>query len=314
MLNQSIARTVIAALLILAGMTLGCHDTLVGPDGIGTSEVGVPLAVTSLSPNSGSLGGTTNVTIAGSGFRSGATVAFDGTKAAAQVNSGRIIFVRPPPHAAGPVDVVVTNENGEPLVLPGAYTYAAVPPPTITAVSPNSGPTSGGGDLIITGNFFKGTGPLGGQPGVIVEIGGTAATVFSVSSASIRAQTPAHLAGQVDVVVTNADGQVGRLAGGYTYIPVESLDFSGDWQGYYQDGDTDVPVRFTIRNNALTRISCGSSPILTLSPAAPVINGGFSFSGDDGVAVSGRFVSPSAASGTINLNPCTTGSWFAQRR
>jgi len=222
-----------ATLLALVGMTLGCDHRPGGPGGIGPSGINGPLTVTSLAPNTGLPGGSTAVTVAGGGFRSGATVTFDGTAAAATVNSGGVIFARTPAHAAGTVDVVVTNTDGESVVLARAYTYAAAPPPMITAVSPNNGSTSGGWAVTITGTGFRGTGSIGGQPGVIVELGGTPIKVLSVEAGTIRAETSAHVAGQVDVVVTNADGQVGRLAGGYTYIPIQSLDFNGDWQGSY---------------------------------------------------------------------------------
>src|SRR4029077_6833515 len=48
--------------------------------------------------------------------------------------------------------------------------------------------------------------------------GGTAAAnVIVVSSTSITANTPAHAAGVVSVVVTNSDAQAGTLTNGYTY-------------------------------------------------------------------------------------------------
>ena len=310
MRNQSIARTGMATLLALLGMSLSC-DQQSGSPGIGPSALNGPLAVTSLVPNTGALNGTTSVTIVGRGLQPGAAVTFDGTAATTTANNGGVIFARTPAHAAGTVDVVVTNPDGASAMMPGAFTYAATPPPIITAVSPNSGSTSGGWAVTITGTGFRGTGPTGGQPGVIVELGGTPIKVLSVEAGTIRAKTSAHLAGQVDVVVTNADGQVARLAGGYTYVPVQALDFNGDWQGFYQYYEDDIPMRFTIRNNVLTSISCGSSP--TLSLAVTVINGAFSFR-DDGVAVSGRLVSPSTARGTIDLAPCIDGNWSAGRQ
>ena len=55
----------------------------------------------------------------------------------------------------------------------------------------------------------------------IVTIGGVAATTVVVgSSTSIIANTGAHAAGAVDVVVTNTDAQFGTLTGGYTYTAV----------------------------------------------------------------------------------------------
>jgi IPT/TIG domain len=312
MLNQSIAHTGMATVLALVGMTLGCGGSH-GHTGIGPSEVGGALTVTSLVPNTGALDGTTSMTIAGRGFQRGATVTLDGAAAAVTVNSGAIIFAKPPAHSAGTVDLVVTNPDGASVMMPGAYTYAVaspVPPLTLAAISPNIGSTGGGTFLTITGTGIKGT---GGSSGVMVELGGTAIRIFSISSTAIGGETGGHVAGQVDVVVTNADGQVARLAGGYTYVPPQSVDFNGDWHGFIE-GEDDTPVRFTIRNNTLTSVSCGTTRPWTVSPSVPVINGEFSFSDDDGTAVSGRIVSTSAARGTIRLGTCTVGPWYAERQ
>ena len=84
------------------------------------------------------------------------------------------------------------------------------PAPTVTAIAPNSGPTSGGTGVTITGTGF--------QLGATVRLGGMAAnTVVVGSSTSITATTAAHAAGAANVVVTNPDSQSGSLANGYSY-------------------------------------------------------------------------------------------------
>src|SRR5262249_39120490 len=100
------------------------------------------------------------------------------------------------------------SQNG---TLTGGFTYtAAAPAPTVSSVSPSSGPGSGGTPVAIAGTGFS--------AGATVTFGGTAAANISVtSSTSISATTPAHSAGAVNVVVTNADGQSGSLPGGFTY-------------------------------------------------------------------------------------------------
>ncbi|HXG68590.1 MAG TPA: IPT/TIG domain-containing protein [Blastocatellia bacterium] len=81
---------------------------------------------------------------------------------------------------------------------------------TVTAISPNSGPTGGGTQVTITGSGFV--------TGTTVLIGGVAATsVRVIGSASLSAVTPAHAAGTVNVVVRNPDGQSDTLANGFTY-------------------------------------------------------------------------------------------------
>jgi hypothetical protein len=144
---------------------------------------------------------------------------------------------------------------------------------------------------------------------VVVRFGETVIEALHVTNNLILVTAPAHVAGSLDVVVTNADGQTGRLAGGYTYASPQSFDFNGTWRGDH-DG---TPIRFTIEHGTLTSVGCGTSATLTLSPPPPVSNGEFSLSRGDGVAVSGRIVSALAAIGTINIAPCTATIWFAEK-
>jgi hypothetical protein len=83
-------------------------------------------------------------------------------------------------------------------------------PPTVNAISPNSGTINGGTSVNITGSRFA--------SGATVSLGGSLTTNVTVlSSFSIIATTAAHSAGTVNVVVTNPDGQSGTFANAYTY-------------------------------------------------------------------------------------------------
>ena len=178
MLNPSHARNVMATLLAIAGMTLGCGDTTVGPD-----QISPGLGVNYISPNNGSPGGNTLLTINGGGFQPGATVTLDGTPATdTVVNSLGVIVARTPAHAAGVVDLVVTNPDGKSATLSRGYTYngASGAPPSVTAISPNVGSTDGGGFLSISGTGFR-----GGRLGVIVTLGGTTLKVSFASDTAI---------------------------------------------------------------------------------------------------------------------------------
>ena len=170
--------------------------------------------VTAISPNSGSTSGGTLVSITGTGFLAGATVSLGGTTAmGVTVVSSTSITATTTAHGAGAVDVVVTNSDSQSGTLPQGFTYTAVsnPAPTVTAISPNSGPVSGGTAVTITGTGFA--------AGQTVILGGTPATgVTVVSSTSITAITPAHAAGAVNVVVSNAEQHSGTLTNGYTYV------------------------------------------------------------------------------------------------
>lgn len=118
---------------------------------------------------------------------------------------------------------------------------AATPIPT--AISPNSGPVTGGTIVTITGTDFDAT--------TTVAIGGNAATnVALLSSTSLRAEVPAGAAfGAVDVSTTNADG-TGTLAGGYTYVPPRPSDAPADTipglqVKYFQANGSTVPADFS---------------------------------------------------------------------
>ena len=153
--------------------------------------------INSLSPTSGPTTGGTTVSIVGGNFQSGATVRF-GNVAATGVNvtSSSNLTAVLPAHVAGPVDVVVTNTDGQIATLTSAFTYA-VPDLAITTVTPSRTLVSGGSTIQISGTGF--TTALASS----VTIGGVPATNVQVLDAiTISATVPAHAAGSVDVVVT----------------------------------------------------------------------------------------------------------------
>jgi phosphatidylserine/phosphatidylglycerophosphate/cardiolipin synthase-like enzyme len=167
--------------------------------------------VSSIAPNAGPTTGGTSVTITGTNFVSGASVTIGGTAATGVVvSNSTTITATTPAHAAGAANVTVANSDGQSATLAGGFTYNSPPAPTVTSVSPNTGPTSGGTAVTITGTNFVAS--------ATVTLGGTAATnVVVTNSTTITATTPAHAAGAVNVVVTNTDNQSGTLANGFTY-------------------------------------------------------------------------------------------------
>jgi hypothetical protein len=182
-----------------------------------------------------------------------------------------------------------------------------VPPGTpmsVTEISPNAGSTDGGTALQITGTGF--------ERGVTVKVGGIEQSIHLEDARTIYLRAPGHAAGDVDVVVTKLDGQTGTLTRGYTYALPESFDFNGDWGGDVTVGDG-IGLRFTIRNDTLTSISCGSSAAIIVTPPALISNGQFSFSSGETISISGRILSASQAGGAIEIAPCVSG-WFAIKR
>src|SRR5260370_526215 len=119
-------------------------------------------------------------------------------------------------HAAGAVNVVVTNPDTQSGTLTNGYTYTSASAPTVTSVSPSSGAAAGGTAVTITGTNFV--------TGATATFGGTGATnVVVVSATQITATTAAHAAGAVNVVVTNPDTQSGSLTNGYTYVAAPTV-------------------------------------------------------------------------------------------
>jgi len=89
-------------------------------------------------------------------------------------------------------------------------TYMVNNAPTVTGISPSSGPTSGGTPVTISGTGFTGV--------TSVTIGGAGATsVILLNDSYIYAITPAGVAGPQNVVVTTPGG-TGTGSGLFTYI------------------------------------------------------------------------------------------------
>jgi hypothetical protein len=150
------------------------------------------------------------VTIAGANFQAGATVSFGGTAASSPTVSSSIqIKAVTPAHLAGNADVIVQNPNGESGTLSNGFIYN-VPSPTVASVSPNSGPTTGGTKVVITGTNFL--------AGALILFGGASATAVTVNSATqIQAVTPVNAAGPADVTVEDPGNVSAKLFGGFTY-------------------------------------------------------------------------------------------------
>ncbi len=182
----------------------------------------------------GPTAGGNTVTIIGRYFLATPTVTFDGTPATnvVWVNSSHITC-KPPAHAAGTVNIVVTNPDGGICTLPLSYEYSDMPPPppiqlTVrNSLGTSSGTTKGGTSVTIGGSLF--------QPGCTVTFGGVAATgVVWISSAEIRCVTPAHAAGAATIVVTNPDGGVCVTPLSFLYVTprdvIVILTSSPPWQ------------------------------------------------------------------------------------
>ena len=173
--------------------------------------------LTSVSPTSGPSAGGTTITLTGGNFVSGATVRVGGTAATnVAFVSATQLTARTPAGTAGARDVQVTNPDGQSATQTGGFTYTATNTPTITSVSPASGPVAGGTLITVRGTSFTST-------SMTLRIGGVAATnVVSTNNTTLTAVTPAGSAGARDIAITNGWGLSVTLTGGFTYTAAAS--------------------------------------------------------------------------------------------
>ena len=130
------------------------------------------------------------------------------------VESDTRITVTTPAHTVGSVRVRV--------VAPGrssirGVTYEFVDPPTVTGVSPPSGPIAGGTTVTVTGTHLDET--------CCVRFGGVVATDYDVINDTMLTVTaPAHLAGDVRVrVIAPHTSSPRSSAARFTYVPQPTI-------------------------------------------------------------------------------------------
>src|ERR1019366_7555265 len=101
---------------------------------------------------------------------------------------------------SGTVDVTVTTPGGTSATSTAdQFSYQSAASPTVTGISPTSGPTTGGTSVTITGTNLSGA--------TAVHFGSTAATGVTLTSpTSITAPSPAGASGTVAVTVTTPGG------------------------------------------------------------------------------------------------------------
>lgn len=174
-----------------------------------------PVTVLALNKTVGLTTGGDTVYVTGTNFQRGIRVFFGDNEAQVKTysSSSRIGVIVPPALLLGPVDVSVLNPDGGEFTLPGAYTYSLVQP-TITALSVNSGPMTGGTSVYISGTNF--------EPTMTVTINGIDVLIDSfVSATRIKVTTPpSQFAGEVPIVVTLLNGESASTSFVYEEPPV----------------------------------------------------------------------------------------------
>ena len=177
--------------------------------------------VTGISPTYGPATGGTSVTIAGDAFTAATNVYF-GTTAAASVtvNGDTSITAVSPLESAATVDVTVVSPGGTSFTSSNdKFTFYGQP--SVTGVSPNRGPLSGGYWVSVTGTHFVGT------TGVMEGDNATGFQVVNDTTLSVYI-LPGDVGGDtVDIVVTSPGGTSPITAADqFTYNPPVSVAIS----------------------------------------------------------------------------------------
>lgn len=164
---------------------------------------------------------------------------------------------------------------------------AAADQPTVTGVSPNSGPAAGGTTVTVTGTNFTGA--------TDVKFAATPAMSFTVVDAThITAVSPTHAAGQVDVTITTPDGTSAvNVNDRFTFIAAPTVTALTPATGSTAGGTL---VQITGTNlTGVTSVLFGSTPA------------GFTFVNDTTI----NAVSPLHAAGPVDVTVVTPGGTSA---
>ena len=206
-----------------------------------------PPAVTGLSVTAGPLTGGGTTVISGTNLAGATGVSFGGT--AATILSGTddtIAVTVPPVGSAGARNVSVTTASGT-STQNVPYDYIAAP--TVTSLSPASGPTAGGTTVEIVGTDLS---------GATVAVDGNAVATMANTPTRIEFTSPASAAGPAVVTVATTGGTV--TAGTYTYesdVPPEAVAPSAPGRPVAIAGRASAAVTWTPPS------SSGSFPVST---------------------------------------------------
>jgi hypothetical protein len=189
-----------------------CSAGEVYDEATNTCAIAAP-RVTSIDPTSGPAAGGTAVTVVGFDFQRDATLTVGGIPATdvEVVDSSTITATAPASDLAYPVDVVVTNPDGQSGTLDNAYVFEQPQEQAITAVIPDTGSTQGGEAVIIKGRDFA-------DDAVVAFNGRPAQEVVVLAPDTIRVVIPASAPGPASVNVRNPGEDLQTLRGGFTYV------------------------------------------------------------------------------------------------
>jgi hypothetical protein len=142
--NRFFARTLIASVLGVAGMSLGCGKSPIEPTPAAPTATAVSpntgFTVTSVSPKVGLIG--EPMRVAGTGFLSGATLTVDGVTARVISVTSTVITATTPVHVPGTVDVEAFSVTASPTLVTSGGRLS------MSSVAPSGRSCIGGGDWV----------------------------------------------------------------------------------------------------------------------------------------------------------------------
>ena len=277
-----------------------------------------PPTLASIAPASGAQGSTVAVTLTGTNFLSGATIAVGNPGIAVSqvsvVHSNQITasFAIGATVPAGAVTVTVTTSAG----TSGTANFnVTVPAPTLTSVNPATGAQNSSVPVTLTGsNFSSSAGLQVSNPGVTVsnlyvvsatQITATLGIAFNAAAgpANLTVTTPGGTSGTVSFAVTTpASYPTMRINGNTTIAPLQTGSFSVTLPTPAPATSSGtLALQFT--SDAVNPVN--SDPEITfISGTAPVTSVGFSFTpGETQAMLSpiGVAVQAGTVAGTVSI-------------
>jgi subtilisin family serine protease len=189
------------------------------------------LSLKTSTPSGGPPSGQTKLTLKGTGFHSGTAVTL-GLKPCTSieiVSQMELNCLTPASAILGLHNVLAANPDGAKATLSGAFRY--VSPPSVTSVTPQVGPISGGNTLTVSGTQFV--------VGTTVKVGEKNCTqVRIVSSGQLTCTLPDSPAGTFKVTVIDPYNQASAEPIQYTYRPAPQLTSIAPPRGNPSGGGT----------------------------------------------------------------------------
>ena len=255
--------------------------------------------VTGLSPTQGPSSGGTAVLISGTNLTTPGTITVDfGTVPGILTFDSPTSIQATAPAGTGIVNVTVTNEGGT-SAISTADQFTYVPAPTVTGVSPNNGPTTGGTSVTITGTNLAGA--------TAVHFGGTAGAITNDTPTSITATAPAAGVGTVDVTVTTPGGtSATSSADQFSDGPVPPAPPSGATQSNSAASDTPTgTATASLPGNSISASGTGLGAVTVAQYASNPTSG--AVSGGTGVFYDVK-VAPGTQWTSLTITVCSLGS------